>query len=101
MSAQHQRLASFIWQVAELLRGDYKQSEYGKVILPFCRSGQRHRGGSGGSRRALRGRLVPVGHGRRDVASPVRAGCRSSAHNIARMLAEYQRSAVAHSRSYA
>lgn len=35
MSAQHQRLASFIWQVADLLRGDYKQSEYGKVILPF------------------------------------------------------------------
>ncbi|MGH3794951.1 MAG: type I restriction-modification system subunit M [Pseudonocardiaceae bacterium] len=35
MSARHQRLASFIWQVADLLRGDYKQSEYGKVILPF------------------------------------------------------------------
>jgi len=28
-------LSSFIWSVAELLRGDYKQSEYGKVILPF------------------------------------------------------------------
>src|SRR5436309_12785340 len=27
--------ASFIWSVADLLRGDYKQSEYGKVILPF------------------------------------------------------------------
>jgi type I restriction enzyme M protein len=27
--------AGFIWQVAELLRGDYKQSEYGKVILPL------------------------------------------------------------------
>jgi type I restriction enzyme M protein len=26
---------SFIWSVADLLRGDYKQSEYGKVILPF------------------------------------------------------------------
>lgn len=35
VSDQHQRLASFIWQVADLLRGDYKQSEYGKVILPF------------------------------------------------------------------
>ena len=23
------------WSVADLLRGDYKQSEYGKVILPF------------------------------------------------------------------
>lgn len=31
----HQALSSFIWQVADLLRGDYKQSEYGKVILPF------------------------------------------------------------------
>ncbi len=31
----HQTLSSFIWSVADLLRGDYKQSEYGKVILPF------------------------------------------------------------------
>ncbi len=31
----HQALSSFIWSVADLLRGDYKQSEYGKVILPF------------------------------------------------------------------
>jgi type I restriction enzyme M protein len=28
-------LSAFIWSVADLLRGDYKQSEYGKVILPF------------------------------------------------------------------
>ena len=28
-------LSSFIWAVADLLRGDYKQSEYGRVILPF------------------------------------------------------------------
>src|ERR1700694_25395 len=28
-------LSSFIWSVADLLRGDYKQSEYGKVILPL------------------------------------------------------------------
>lgn len=27
--------ANFIWNVADLLRGDYKQAEYGKVILPF------------------------------------------------------------------
>lgn len=27
--------ANFIWSVADLLRGDFKQSEYGKVILPF------------------------------------------------------------------
>jgi len=31
----HTELANFIWSVADLLRGDYKQSEYGKVILPF------------------------------------------------------------------
>ncbi len=30
-----QALSSFIWSVADLLRGDYKQSEYGRVILPF------------------------------------------------------------------
>ena len=27
--------AAFIWSVADLLRGDYKQSEYGRVVLPF------------------------------------------------------------------
>lgn len=27
--------ANLIWQVADLLRGDYKRSDYGKVILPF------------------------------------------------------------------
>ncbi len=26
---------AFIWSVADLLRGDYKPSEYGRVILPF------------------------------------------------------------------
>ncbi len=30
-----QEKVSFIWGLADLLRGDYKQSEYGKVILPF------------------------------------------------------------------
>ncbi len=28
-------LSSSTWSVADLLRGDYKQPEYGKVILPF------------------------------------------------------------------
>jgi type I restriction enzyme M protein len=28
-------LSSLIWAVADRLRGDFKQSEYGKVILPF------------------------------------------------------------------
>jgi len=27
--------AGFIWSVADLLRGDYRRSEYGKVILPL------------------------------------------------------------------
>jgi len=31
----NRELANFIWSVADLLRGDYKQAEYGKVILPF------------------------------------------------------------------
>lgn len=30
-----QSLSAFLWSVADLLRGDYKQSEYGRVILPF------------------------------------------------------------------
>lgn len=29
------QLAKLIWDTAELLRGDYKQADYGKVILPF------------------------------------------------------------------
>ena len=28
-------LSSFLWSIADLLRGDYKRSDYGKVILPF------------------------------------------------------------------
>lgn len=28
-------LSSFVWSIAEILRGDFKQSEYGRVILPF------------------------------------------------------------------
>jgi len=28
-------LASLIWSVADLLRGDFKQSQYGRIILPF------------------------------------------------------------------
>ena len=29
------QIAAFIWSVADLLRGDFKQSQYGRVILPF------------------------------------------------------------------
>jgi type I restriction enzyme M protein len=36
MSDQDIKLMSaFVWSIAETLRGDFKQSEYGKVILPF------------------------------------------------------------------
>ena len=39
MAAAHshsiQNHAAFTWSVADLLRGNYKQSEYGKVILPL------------------------------------------------------------------
>ncbi len=28
-------VTSFLWSVADLLRGDYKQADYGKVILPL------------------------------------------------------------------
>lgn len=34
-SMNQQSLSAFLWSVADLLRGDYKQSDYGKVILPF------------------------------------------------------------------
>jgi type I restriction-modification system DNA methylase subunit len=33
--ASFQERANFIWSIADLLRGDFKQSEYGRVILPF------------------------------------------------------------------
>ncbi|MGL4734276.1 MAG: type I restriction-modification system subunit M [Enterovibrio sp.] len=29
------QIAAFIWSIADLLRGDFKQSQYGRVILPF------------------------------------------------------------------
>jgi type I restriction enzyme M protein len=36
MTATHfQEKANFIWSIADLLRGHYKQADYGKVILPF------------------------------------------------------------------
>ena len=31
----HQSLSALVWSVADRLRGDYKQSEYGRVILPL------------------------------------------------------------------
>mgnify|MGYP000391340452 CR=1 FL=1 len=35
MGTDIKTLSSFVWSIAELLRGDFKQSEYGKVVLPF------------------------------------------------------------------
>ena len=35
MSNNFSEIANFIWSVADLLRGDYKQADYGKIILPF------------------------------------------------------------------
>lgn len=31
----HSQMASFIWSVADLLRGNFRQSQYGRIILPF------------------------------------------------------------------
>lgn len=35
MKNNFSQTAAFIWSVADLLRGDFKQSQYGRVILPF------------------------------------------------------------------
>ncbi|MDZ7788910.1 MAG: class I SAM-dependent DNA methyltransferase [Xanthomonadales bacterium] len=35
MTENFSQTASFLWSVADLLRGDFKQSQYGRVILPF------------------------------------------------------------------
>ncbi|MBU2540916.1 MAG: type I restriction-modification system subunit M [Candidatus Omnitrophica bacterium] len=35
MTINFKERANFIWSIADLLRGDYKQSEYGRVILPL------------------------------------------------------------------
>ncbi len=35
MSENFSQIAAFIWSVADLLRGDFKQSQYGRIILPF------------------------------------------------------------------
>ncbi|OPG71261.1 restriction endonuclease subunit M [Pseudomonas ogarae] len=31
----HSQTAAFLWSIADLLRGDFKQSQYGRIILPF------------------------------------------------------------------
>ncbi|MEH6814020.1 MAG: type I restriction-modification system subunit M N-terminal domain-containing protein [Motiliproteus sp.] len=36
MTSNFSQTAAFIWSIADLLRGDFKQSQYGRVILPFA-----------------------------------------------------------------
>jgi type I restriction enzyme M protein len=35
MTQTTNNLAAYIWSLADLLRGDFKQSQYGRIILPF------------------------------------------------------------------
>jgi len=35
MTPNFSQTAAYIWNLAELLRGDFKQSQYGRIILPF------------------------------------------------------------------
>lgn len=35
MTTNFSQTAAYIWSLAELLRGDFKQSQYGRIILPF------------------------------------------------------------------
>jgi type I restriction-modification system DNA methylase subunit len=36
MTQETKNLAADLWALADLLRGDFKQSQYGRVILPFA-----------------------------------------------------------------
>ena len=35
MTTNFSQTAAYIWSLADLLRGDFKQSQYDRVILPF------------------------------------------------------------------
>ncbi len=35
MTQTTNNLAAYIWTLADLLRGDFKQGQYGRVVLPF------------------------------------------------------------------
>jgi len=35
MTQTPNNLAAYIWSLADLLRGDFKQSQYGRIIPPF------------------------------------------------------------------
>ena len=34
-TTNHSQTAAFLWSIADLLRGDFEQSQYGRIILPF------------------------------------------------------------------
>ncbi|MBI3731362.1 MAG: N-6 DNA methylase [Burkholderiales bacterium] len=36
MTQTPNNLAADFWAIADLLRGDFKQSQYGRIVLPFC-----------------------------------------------------------------
>ena len=36
MTQETNNLAAYIWSLADLLRGDFRQSQYGRIILPFA-----------------------------------------------------------------
>ncbi len=40
MSQNFTEIANFLWSVADLLRGDYKQANYGKITIPFALLGR-------------------------------------------------------------
>ena len=35
MATSFSQTAAYIWSLAYLLRGDFRQSQYGRIILPF------------------------------------------------------------------
>ncbi len=36
MDTDVQRLGGFVWSIAEILRSGFRQSKYGRIILPFA-----------------------------------------------------------------
>ena len=58
-------LANFIWSIADLLRGDYKQSDYGKIILPFGAGLPRISDGSFLFLQHMISKMKPTNHGTR------------------------------------
>ena len=76
--SNHRDILSLIWSIAELLRGPYKESEYGKVVLPFT---VLRRGSASSDRARVSGRHVRIRKNGRDC---VCAGGRAHGGNPAR-----------------